>query len=61
MSSSILAVFDAPNFDDKDEAAREKVVALMAEMQSFGSPPAELMGPLPPGLGGLGDGECILM
>ncbi|KAJ7809713.1 Pex19 protein family-domain-containing protein [Mycena olivaceomarginata] len=53
----ILAIFDAPNFSDTDKDARERVVALMAEMQSFGSPPPELMGPLPPGLGALGSEE----
>ncbi|KAJ7836407.1 Pex19 protein family-domain-containing protein [Mycena olivaceomarginata] len=53
----ILAIFDAPNFSDTDKDVRERVVALMAEMQSFGSPPTELMGPLPPGLGALGSEE----
>ncbi|KAK7029745.1 Pex19 protein family-domain-containing protein [Favolaschia claudopus] len=56
----ILAIFDASGFSDEDKAAREKVVALMAEMQSFGSPPTELMGPLPPGLGALGGEECVV-
>ncbi|KAJ6476172.1 Pex19 protein family-domain-containing protein [Mycena sanguinolenta] len=63
----ILAIFDAPDFSDEDKEKRERVVALMAEMQSFGSPPPELMGPLPPGLsalGGLGAGAgeegCVL-
>ncbi|KAJ7938205.1 Pex19 protein family-domain-containing protein [Mycena leptocephala] len=58
---AILAIFDAPTFDEKDDAARERVVGLMAEMQSFGSPPTELMGPLPPGLGALsGEEGCVL-
>ncbi|KAJ7073284.1 Pex19 protein family-domain-containing protein [Mycena belliarum] len=57
---AILALFDAPTFDDADPPTREKIVALMAEMQSFGSPPAELMGPLPPGLGALGEDGCVL-
>ncbi|KAJ6554028.1 Pex19 protein [Mycena vulgaris] len=58
---AILAIFDTPAFDDADPVARERVVALMAEMQSFGSPPTELMGPLPPGLGALGGEEgCVV-
>ncbi|KAJ6542565.1 Pex19 protein family-domain-containing protein [Mycena capillaripes] len=57
---AILAVFDKPGFDDADPKTREQVVALMAEMQSFGSPPTELMGPLPPGLGALGEEGCVL-
>ncbi|KAJ7279105.1 Pex19 protein family-domain-containing protein [Mycena rebaudengoi] len=56
----ILAVFDAPDYSDSDSKAREKVVALMSEMQSYGSPPSELMGPLPPGLGALGEEGCVV-
>ncbi|KAJ7183105.1 Pex19 protein family-domain-containing protein [Mycena filopes] len=56
---SILAIFDAPTFNEADAKTRETVVALMAEMQSFGSPPTELMGPLPPGLGALGEDGCV--
>ncbi|KAJ7223064.1 Pex19 protein family-domain-containing protein [Mycena pura] len=57
---AILAVFDAPTFSDTDPKTRESIVALMAEMQSFGSPPSELMGPLPPGLGALGEDGCLV-
>ncbi|KAJ7619405.1 Pex19 protein family-domain-containing protein [Roridomyces roridus] len=57
---AILAVFDAPTFNDSDPKSRESVVALMSEMQSFGSPPTELMGPLPPGLNGMGDEGCTI-
>ncbi|KAJ7039525.1 Pex19 protein family-domain-containing protein [Mycena alexandri] len=57
---SILAIFDAPTFDEADPKTRGTVVALMAEMQSFGSPPTELMGPLPPGLGALGEDGCVV-
>ncbi|KAJ6478568.1 Pex19 protein family-domain-containing protein [Mycena vitilis] len=57
---AILAIFDAPDFDDANAKTRETVVALMAEMQSFGSPPTELMGPLPPGLGALGEEGCVV-
>ncbi|KAJ7145899.1 Pex19 protein family-domain-containing protein [Mycena epipterygia] len=57
---AILAIFDAPTFSETDPKARESVVALMAEMQSYGSPPTELMGPLPPGLGALGEDGCVV-
>jgi peroxin-19 len=30
------------------------------QMQSCGSPPSELMGPLPPGLGALGEEGCVV-
>ncbi|CAK5271797.1 unnamed protein product [Mycena citricolor] len=50
---TLLKLFEAPDYVD-NEKSREKIVALVAEMQSHGSPPSELMGPLPPGLGALG-------
>ncbi|KAF7297168.1 hypothetical protein MIND_00949900 [Mycena indigotica] len=56
---SILALFDSPTYSDEDPKSRESVVALMAEMQSFGSPPAELMGPVPPGFDMLGQ-DCVV-
>jgi len=43
----ILAVFDQAGYDDKDAKSRQKIGDLMAEMQSYGSPPSELMGPIP--------------
>ncbi|KAJ7239946.1 Pex19 protein family-domain-containing protein [Mycena haematopus] len=58
---TVLAIFDAPDFRDEDKEKRERVVSLMAEMQSFGSPPPELMGPLPPGLSALGsEDNCVV-
>ncbi|KAJ7058132.1 Pex19 protein family-domain-containing protein [Mycena amicta] len=57
---AILALFDKPTYSDEDPEARESVVALMAEMQSFGSPPAELMGPVPPGFDSLGPDGCVV-
>ncbi|KII85650.1 hypothetical protein PLICRDRAFT_56871 [Plicaturopsis crispa FD-325 SS-3] len=48
--NAIVGVFDTPGYDEKDEETSLKIVTLMNEMQSFGSPPSELMGPLPPGL-----------
>ncbi|KAK7438470.1 Peroxisome chaperone and import receptor [Stygiomarasmius scandens] len=46
----ILAVFDQPNYDEKDAETQKKVADLMGEMQTFGSPPESIMGPMPPGL-----------
>jgi len=43
----ILAVFDHAGYDDKDADCQRKIGDLMAEMQNYGSPPSELMGPLP--------------
>ncbi|KAJ7141854.1 Pex19 protein family-domain-containing protein [Mycena crocata] len=58
---AILAVFDKPDFDDADPKARESVVGLMAEMQFFGAPPTELMGPLLAVLGALrGEEGCTV-
>ncbi|KAH8088939.1 Pex19-domain-containing protein [Cristinia sonorae] len=48
--TQILAVFDSPSYSDSNPEQGVKVVSLMNEMQSHGSPPAEIMGPLPPGL-----------
>ena len=63
----ILAIFDAPDYSDDNAASHKVVVELMSEVrplamftmfhpdmlqvQSYGSPPSELMGPLPPGVG----------
>ncbi|KAF7307681.1 hypothetical protein MKEN_01128100 [Mycena kentingensis (nom. inval.)] len=72
---TIITLFEKPEYSDEDSKARESVVALMAEvpslpalammlipaeMQSFGSPPAELMGPMPPGLDMLGQDGCVV-
>jgi len=45
--SKIIALFDNPGYKEDDP----RVVELMTEMQSFGSPPPEIMGPMPPGFG----------
>ncbi|PPR07535.1 hypothetical protein CVT26_013559 [Gymnopilus dilepis] len=63
----ILAVFEKEEYsDDKVECSRQ-IVDLMSEMQSYGTPPPEIMGPLPPGfdgtnplLGGAGDENCTI-
>ncbi|KAF8802089.1 hypothetical protein BYT27DRAFT_7197141 [Phlegmacium glaucopus] len=43
----ILAVFDQAGYDDKDPGSQQQIADLMAEMQNYGTPPSELMGPLP--------------
>ncbi|KAG6811334.1 hypothetical protein H0H92_007955 [Tricholoma furcatifolium] len=62
--TKILAVFDKPSYSDSDPASKEAVTTLMSEMQGYGSPPAEVMGPIPPGLGlgpdGAPNGECVV-
>jgi len=62
----ILAVFEKPDYDDNDPEDGKQIVDLMSEMQSYGSPPAEIMGPLPPGLDGMsqipgmGEEGCVV-
>jgi len=43
----IVAVFDQAGHDDKNTESQQRIADLMAEMQNYGSPPSELMGPLP--------------
>jgi len=45
----IIAVFDDPAYDEKNAETSQKVIDLMSEMQTHGSPPSEITGPLPPG------------
>ncbi|KAL0959039.1 hypothetical protein HGRIS_014344 [Hohenbuehelia grisea] len=45
----IVSVFDEPGYNESDPQTQVKVVEMMSEMQSYGSPPQELMGDLPPG------------
>ncbi|OSC98870.1 Pex19-domain-containing protein [Trametes coccinea BRFM310] len=47
--AEIVATFEDPSYSDDDPQKGLKVVELMQEMQEHGSPPAEIMGPLPPG------------
>jgi peroxin-19 len=46
----VLAIFDAPDYHDDNAASHKVIVELMSEVQSYGSPPADLMGPLPLGV-----------
>jgi peroxin-19 len=61
----ILVVFEKPTYDDANAEDKAKILELMNEMQSYGTPPTEVMGNLPPGLDGtgipgLGDENCII-
>ncbi|KAI0764748.1 Pex19 protein family-domain-containing protein [Fomes fomentarius] len=64
--AQIVATFEDSSYTDDDPQKGLKIVELMQEMQEHGSPPAEIMGPLPPGfnLGPDGlpqlPGECTI-
>lgn len=45
--TEIITIFDDPSYDDSDQEKGARIVTLMNKMQSFGSPPSEVMGPLP--------------
>ncbi|KAL5532238.1 PEX19 [Sanghuangporus sanghuang] len=48
--SAIVKIFEDPSYKEDNQEKGTQIVSLMNEMQSFGSPPSEIMGPLPPGL-----------
>jgi peroxin-19 len=68
----LLDQFEAKTYRDDDEGAREKIVELMGEvrplsfpstvplrstqLQTHGSPPDDMIGPLPPGISMGADG-----
>ncbi|KAG6875694.1 hypothetical protein C0993_007967 [Termitomyces sp. T159_Od127] len=59
----ILAEFDKPTYKDDDPVCSKTIADLMAQMQEFGQPPSEVMGPLPPGLDFSGDklpDDCVI-
>ncbi|KAF9044164.1 Pex19 protein family-domain-containing protein [Panaeolus papilionaceus] len=62
--AKILAVFDRPSYTDTNAGASKEIMDLMSEMQTYGSPPAEIMGDLPPGFDGsmpnLNDENCVI-
>ncbi|KAH8107287.1 Pex19 protein family-domain-containing protein [Phellopilus nigrolimitatus] len=45
--TKILALFEDASYSEDDQEKRARIATLMNEMQSFGSPPSEIMGPLP--------------
>ncbi|KAG2107892.1 Pex19 protein family-domain-containing protein [Suillus discolor] len=62
----LLETFESKDYADDDDKTRIKIVELMGELQKHGSPPEEIMGPLPPGLSMGADGmpdmpdNCII-
>ncbi|KAG1804065.1 Pex19 protein [Suillus subaureus] len=62
----LLEIFESKDYTDDDDKTRTKIVDLMGELQRHGSPPEEIMGPLPPGLSMGADGmpnmpdNCII-
>ncbi|KAF8964821.1 Pex19 protein family-domain-containing protein [Flammula alnicola] len=56
----ILVVFEKTSYSDANAEDNKQVVELMSEMQTYGSPPSELMGPLPPGLDGMSEDGCTI-
>mmetsp|Transcript_8250 Transcript_8250/g.8176 ORF Transcript_8250/g.8176 Transcript_8250/m.8176 type:complete len:327 (+) Transcript_8250:402-1382(+) len=58
ISGQILAIFDAPDYNDEDKEKREKVNSLLESLQELGQPPTELVGDAGdfPGFGGMGGG-----
>lgn len=56
LTNDIMAVFDAPNYDDNNKETREKVNLLLEQLQELGQPPEELVGDIAdfPGFGGMG-------
>lgn len=52
----LLEIFESEGYTDDDDKTRTAIVDLMGELQTHGSPPEEIMGPLPPGLSMGADG-----
>ncbi|KAI6102500.1 Pex19 protein [Pisolithus croceorrhizus] len=46
----LLTIFEEKGYNEEDAKTREKITEAMGELQSYGSPPEEIMGPLPPGM-----------
>ncbi|KAF8528455.1 Pex19 protein [Hysterangium stoloniferum] len=47
--SQLIAIFETPSYSDENAEQAVEVLRLMNEMQSYGSPPTEIMGPMPAG------------
>jgi len=52
----IVAIYDDPKYAEDNVEQNAKITTLMNEMQQLGSPPPEIMGPLPPGFDAGPDG-----
>ncbi|KAF8952434.1 Peroxisome chaperone and import receptor [Haplosporangium bisporale] len=48
--NEIVAFFDKPDFDDKNETQNKSIIDLMQGMQDCGQPPADILDELAPGL-----------
>lgn len=46
----IVDKYEAPNFDEKNEAQGKEIMKLMTKMQDLGQPPAELLDEMAPGM-----------
>ncbi|KZT06690.1 Pex19-domain-containing protein [Laetiporus sulphureus 93-53] len=47
-TAKIVAIFENPSYSETNQGMNAQITTLMNEMQSYGAPPAEIMGPLPP-------------
>ncbi|KAI0644010.1 Pex19 protein family-domain-containing protein [Trametes meyenii] len=47
--AQIVTTFEDASYSDDDPEKSLKIIELMQKMQDYGSPPSEIMGPLPPG------------
>ncbi|KAG2151643.1 Pex19 protein [Suillus bovinus] len=62
----LLEIFESKDYADDDDKTRIKIIDLMGELQKHGSPPEEIMGPLPSGMSMGADGmpnipdNCII-
>jgi peroxin-19 len=50
MCQRIVAAYEAPGFDEKDEQQAAKIMDMMTQMQEYGQPPAALLEDMAPGM-----------
>lgn len=48
--TKIVAKYDSPDFDEKNEAQGKVIMDLMTKMQDLGQPPAEILDSVAPGM-----------
>jgi len=61
----IVALFEKSDYSDENPEDQMQILQLMNEMQSYGSPPTEIMGEMPPGMSLGNDGmpdleNCVI-
>ncbi|KAI7877060.1 Pex19-domain-containing protein [Lichtheimia hyalospora FSU 10163] len=66
LCKQVVAKYESPEFDDKNEAKAKELMDLMQKMQDLGQPPASMMEEIAPGMklgeGGMPDMEnCNIM